>query len=182
MCTEGRVYVCVCAGRTNEACNLQQGLRWMRSWGEGYSVNLCQIQTSVTCINRVFFFKRVDSVFYVHWFILVRKIIKTWHEISSVSLSAVFHIMQCGNCTRLLSILRSVIKKITFYILSYILLKKAREWNADGQAVRRHNAALLIMRTKETERGQTLPTGGLFYRPSNRQVGMGKSGGENVHG
>lgn len=56
------------------------------------------------------------------------------------------------------------------------------KWNADGQAVRQHSAALLIVRAKERERGQTLPTGGLFYGPSNRQVGMGKSGGENGQG
>lgn len=46
--------------------------------------------------------------------------------------------------------------------------------------MRQHNAALLIVWAKETERGQTLPTGGLFYRPSNRYVGMGESGGETV--
>lgn len=40
--------------------------------------------------------------------------------------------------------------------------------------MRQHNAALLLVRAKETERGQTLPTGGLFYWPSNRQVGMGR--------
>lgn len=45
--------------------------------------------------------------------------------------------------------------------------------------MRQNSAALLIVQTKETERGQTLPTGGLLYGPSNRQVGMGKSGGEN---
>ena len=39
--------------------------------------------------------------------------------------------------------------------------------------MRQHSAALLIVRAKETERGQTWPTGGLFYGPSNRQVGMG---------
>lgn len=48
--------------------------------------------------------------------------------------------------------------------------------------MRQHSAALLIVRAKETESGQTLPRGGLFYWPSNRQVGMGESGGENGQG
>lgn len=58
--------------------------------------------------------------------------------------------------------------------------KKTRGWNVDGQAVRQHNAALLKVWAKETERGQTLPRGGLVYWPSNRKVGMGESGGETV--
>lgn len=33
---------------------------------------------------------------------------------------------------------------------------------------------------KETERGQTLPRGGLVYWPSNRKAGMGESGGDTV--